>query len=74
MKRKSPLRAAYLKGLHAGLLGESADACPYRDIRKSNGRLTWSHAFIREWHAGREHAVKNRADALITASYTRGLK
>lgn len=45
---------AYLKG-YASTPGER---CPYRDIRKPAGQLTWSRAYIRSWEDG--EADKNR--------------
>lgn len=71
IKGNRAMVGAYLKGLHAALSGEPADACPYRDIRKPSGRLTWSRAFRTAWRDGWEHATKDREDALITAAYTR---
>lgn len=64
MKRRSALDGAYLKGIHAGLAGEPATACPYEDKRKWSGRLTWSRAFITAWHEGWKQArVKGRKPA-----------
>lgn len=46
------LHGAYRKGLAAGEAGEPVTACPYRDQRKLDGRLTWSRAFVRAWVDG----------------------
>jgi len=64
----SALDGAYRKGLAAHVAGEPLSACPYRDKRKWNGKLSWSRAFINAWCDGWEHAKSNREDALITLS------
>jgi ribosome modulation factor len=68
---KGPLGAAYLKGLAAGLAGEPATACPYKDKRTWSGKLTWSRGLITAWHDGWKEATENREQALITAQYAR---
>lgn len=45
-------RGAYRKGWEASAAGQPYTACPYRDKRKWNGRLTWSRAFIAAWQDG----------------------
>lgn len=59
-------RGAYLKGWRAFVAGEPRGACPYVDIRKPSGRLSWSRSFIRAWEDGWDDAQK---DAQITAMY-----
>ena len=46
------LRGAYRKGWEAARAGLPAGACPYKDKRQHNGKLTWSRAFIAAWHDG----------------------
>jgi hypothetical protein len=46
------LRGAFLKGLHAFKAGEPRSACPYEDIRKPSGSLSWSRSFQRAWLDG----------------------
>lgn len=64
------LRAAYLKGLTAGLAGDSESACPYKDKRKWDGRLTWSRSFRSAWRDGWLLATTDREQALITAAHS----
>jgi ribosome modulation factor len=67
-RKRTALEGAYRKGLVAALEGASRDACPYRDVRKWDGRLTWSRAFRTAWFDGWAHATNNRADALVTSA------
>lgn len=46
------MRGAYMNGRRAFASGQGLDSCPYRDIRKPNGRISWSRAFIRAWEDG----------------------
>lgn len=64
-----PLWSAWLKGLDAGLAGLPADSCPYKDKRKSDGRLTFSRAFRNAWRDGWTYATKDRDQALITSQH-----
>jgi hypothetical protein len=68
--KHSPLDSAYRKGLAARIADEPLTACPYKDKRKWDGKLTWSRAFQNAWRDGWEHADGNREDALITLSIT----
>jgi len=43
---------AYKKGHKAKNEGHPISACPYEDIRKPSGKLSWSRAFIRAWQDG----------------------
>lgn len=63
------LRGAYRKGLTAGLAGDPVAACPYKDKRKWDGRLTWSRAFETAWRDGWLEATQDREQALITLRY-----
>lgn len=40
------------KGRAAALAGLGPEACPYPDLRKPNGRLTFSRAFRNLWYDG----------------------
>lgn len=46
------MRGAFLKGRAAFIEGLGQEACPYQDLRKHDGRLTWSRAFERAWIDG----------------------
>jgi ribosome modulation factor len=52
------MRGAYKKGRNARLAGEPIEACPYKDKRKGDGRLSWSRAFISAWRDGWQDAEK----------------
>lgn len=52
------LAGAVLRGMRAALAGEPITACPYRDVRKWNGKLTWSRAFESAWRDGWEKASR----------------
>jgi ribosome modulation factor len=60
------LRGAYKKGYAAGVSGRDETTCPYGDIRKANGRLTWSRGFRAAWKDGWAEGRKYR---IITAYY-----
>lgn len=60
-------RGAYRKGYEAGSLGKSQGECPYKDVRKWDGKLTWSRAFEIAWHDGWH---QGRQDHPITAYYS----
>lgn len=68
------LRGAWLKGLHAALVGDPIDACPYEDKRKSDGKLTFSRAFRNAWRDGWNEATNDREQALITAKYAHSVR
>ena len=65
------LYAAYVRGLAAGVAGDSLDSCPYEDKRKPSGRLSWSRGFINAWRDGVQDAAADRDQALITLAYYR---
>lgn len=46
------MRGAFLKGQRAQAAGEARETCPYGDIRKWDGRLTWSRSFVKTWDDG----------------------
>lgn len=54
------LEGAVRKGREAFLAGEPIGACPYKDVRKKNGRLTWSRAFAKAWCDGWEAAKQEK--------------
>ena len=43
---------AFRKGMTAHQSGQPLESCPYQDKRKSDGRLSWSRAFIAAWRDG----------------------
>ncbi len=55
------MAGAFKKGLAAHQNGQSITDCPYEDIRKNNGRLSWSRAFIRAWADGWQWAAQQSA-------------
>lgn len=55
------MRGAFKKGMAAHDAGDPIEACPYRDKRKQDGRLTWSRAFISAWEDGWRYASKTEA-------------
>lgn len=69
--RHRGFRAAYLKGMAAFVAGEGLDACPYDDVRKPSGQLSWSRAFRNVWRDGWQAAAEDRQQALITLQYAK---
>jgi len=63
-------RGAYMKGVHAALEGHAFSECPYVDIRKPSGKLSWSRAFIRAWQDGWQYADSDRESAKTTAQFS----
>ena len=63
------MRGSYRKGYESGLMGFPTSSCPYKDVRKWDGRLTWSRAFNCAWHDGWKAGDSERKSALITAYY-----
>lgn len=63
------MRGAFIKGVSAFFSGANESECPYDDIRKPSGKLSWSRAFINSWLDGFEYAKNNRDDALITLAH-----
>jgi len=51
------LQGAYRKGHKAAIDGLTIDDCPYKDIRKPSGKLSWSRSFIRAWQDGFRAAI-----------------
>jgi len=45
-------QGAFKKGVKAHQGGLPLSACPYKDKRKPDGRLSWSRAFIAVWRDG----------------------
>ena len=52
------LVGSFKKGANAYALGLGLDSCPYDDKRKTNGKLTWSRAYIVAWRDGWKYARK----------------
>lgn len=50
--------AAVQKGREAFLAGNPKSACPYRDKRKDDGRLTFGRAWRSAWHGGYNQALQ----------------
>lgn len=48
---QSAFRRGFADGWVEGLLQPKPE-CPYADIRKPSGRLSWSRAFVCAWHDG----------------------
>jgi ribosome modulation factor len=46
------LLGAMRKGIAAKAAGEPRSSCPYHDVRKLDGRLTWGRAFRKAWFDG----------------------
>lgn len=46
------LRGAFEKGMAAYTDGVDISFCPYRDISKPSGKLTWSRAYMNGWLSG----------------------
>lgn len=46
------MQGAYRKGVKAYRDGEQEEDCPYSDIRKPSGLLSWSRAFQNAWREG----------------------
>lgn len=46
------LLGSFKKGVLAHRGGQPIEACPYRDKRKPDGRLSWSRSFISAWQDG----------------------
>ena len=53
------LVGAWRKGVAARMKGLGLSACPYKDTRKTDGRLTFSRAFQKSWGDGWLWADKN---------------
>lgn len=51
------------KGYQAALDGKPASACPYRDLRRADGRLTGSRGFRVAWRHGYDCGQAERASA-----------
>lgn len=55
------MRGVYRKGIEAFMAGKNISDCPYEDIRKPSGRLSWSRSFIICWEDGFRDAAKYAA-------------
>lgn len=66
------MRGAYRKGHKAAEAGAARETCPYGDVRKKDGRITWSRAFAAAWHDGWTAGDEQRKQDAITAFYTDG--
>lgn len=54
------MRGAYRKGYEAAIRGDDRSS-PYVDIRKNDGRLTWSRAYDKAWIDGYDAGAKRPA-------------
>lgn len=54
-----PFDTARRNGMAAFYSGEPEASCPYDDVRKYDGRLTWSRAWCRAWLDGYREARRN---------------
>lgn len=52
---------SFKKGIAAHQAGEPVQSCPYGDLRKPDGRLSWSRSFIGAWRDGWIWASKGKA-------------
>lgn len=50
--RRDPLETAERKGREARARGEGIEACPYRDIRNADNKVTWARSWRRAWLKG----------------------
>lgn len=55
-------RGAFDKGAAAYREGKPTSACPYRDTRKDDGRLTGSRGFRNAWYDGHRSAAASAQD------------
>lgn len=46
------LQGSFKKGVQAHKDGKSIKDCPYADVRKNDGRITWSRSFRAVWRDG----------------------
>ena len=56
------IRGAFKKGILAQQAGDPIEACPYDDIRKPDGRLSWSRSFVLAWRDGWRWSRAGRAN------------
>jgi ribosome modulation factor len=54
------MRGAFKKGMQAQKDGAQKEACPYKDKRKPDGRLSWSRSFMAAWRDGWEWAASGK--------------
>lgn len=59
--RRNPTDAAVRKGREAFQAGLPESACPYKDHRKDDGRLTFSRAWRNAWLDGYRAASREAA-------------
>jgi hypothetical protein len=64
------LRGAFRKGRQARVEGKPLSDCPYEDLRKCDGRLSWSRAFIAAWRDGWRWEEDLARKSHITDYYT----
>lgn len=62
------LLGAIRKGIAAKGAGASRESCPYQDVRKLDGRLTWGRAFRKAWLDGFDGTL-TEADKRALASW-----
>lgn len=60
--RRDPTDAAERKGREAARAGLPESACPYKDKRKDDGRLTFSRAWRNAWLRG--YRAENASNSL----------
>lgn len=60
------LAHANQRGFRAALAGDAVTACPYEDLRTGRGAVTYSRAFVNEWHRGWKLGAAKRAEIEAT--------
>lgn len=64
--QRNPFDSAVQKGRDAFLAGNPKSACPYRDKRKEDGRLTFGRAWRTAWHDGYNQALQEAVAAILS--------
>lgn len=62
---RNPFDSAVQKGRDAFLAGKPRTACPYKDKRKDDGRLTFSRAWQIAWRDGYDLAFRQAINAVL---------
>lgn len=52
---------AFKKGIVAHQQGKAIEDCPYGDVRKRDGRLSWSRSFVLAWRDGFRWSASGKA-------------
>lgn len=58
---------AMRKGIAARAAGALRSSCPYHDVRRLDGRLTWGRAFRRAWFDGFDGKLTETDKRALTA-------